>query len=80
MISYESSKWHTKMWRSRWYLYALFLHIKNFVDIQLWLDYLINNKLEDQDKKIIKSRWKEIKRHVELSKMYKFSSKNYRED
>lgn len=68
------------MWRNRWYLYAMFLHIKNFVDIQLWLDYIIHNQLEDQDKKILKNKWKEIKKHVELSKMYKFSSKNYRED
>jgi hypothetical protein len=80
MISYEASKWYVKLWRQRWYLYAIFLHILQYFNIDLWVDYLINQGLDDSDKKKIKSDWKEIKRHVELSKMYKFSAKYHRED
>lgn len=68
------------MWRKRWYLYAIYLHILQYFRIDLWVDFLLNQQLEDNDKKNIKSEWKEIKRHVELSKMYKFSSKYERED
>ena len=80
MRSYESSKWYIKLWRKRWYLYAIFLHILQYFRIDLLLDFLLNHKLTDKDKNHIKSDWKEIKRHVELSKMYKFSSKYERED
>jgi len=80
MISYESSKWYIKAWRSRWYIYALFLHVKNYINVQLWLDYLLYSQIEEQDRKKLRIRWNEIKRHVELSKMYKFSSKERMED
>jgi len=78
MISYEASKWYIKIWRGRWYLYAIFLHIKNFIYIHLLLDMIFYGELESKDKKELNSNWKEIKRHVELSKMYKFSSKYQR--
>lgn len=80
MISYEASKWYVKLWRRRWYLYAIFLHIKNFINVELWIDYLLYQQLSDDERKKLKSNWKEIRRHVELSKMYKFSSKYERED
>ena len=80
MISYESCKWYVKIWRKRWYLYAIFLHIKNFINVELWIDYLLFQELSDDEKKKLKTSWKEIKRHVELSKMYKFSSRYERED
>ena len=75
MISYESSKWHVKMWRKRWYLYAIFLHIKNFINVDFYIDYLLYQKLSDNDSKKLRASWKDIIKHVELSKMYKFSSK-----
>ena len=84
MISYESSSWYIKMWRQRWYLYAIFLHIKIYIDVELWIDYILNQigvDVEDEKKdKKIKYNWSEIKRHVELSKMYKFSTKYNREN
>ena len=75
MISYESSKWYIKMWRTRWYLYAMLLHIKSFINIELWIDFLLNSEIDDEEKETLKNNWKDIKKHVELSKMYKFSSK-----
>ena len=80
MISYEGSKWYVKLWRKRWYLYAIFLHILQYFNVEVWLELLLNQQLEDSDKKKIKSEWKEMKRHVELSKMYKFSAKYERDD
>lgn len=75
MISYEASKWYVKLWRKRWYLYAIFLHIKNYLKIVFILDILIDEELDDKSKKLLRLNWKEIIRHIELSKMYKFSSK-----
>jgi hypothetical protein len=80
MISYESAKWYVKLWRHRWYLYAIGLHINQYNNVDIWLEFLLHQKLEEKDEKKMKSEWKEIKRHVELSKMYKFSSKYERED
>ena len=80
IMSYESSKWYIKLWRNRWYLYALFLQFKNFIDVQLWIDYLVMDHHIDNDTKILRKRWTEIKAHVEISKMYKFSTKLDRED
>jgi len=80
MISYESCKWYTKMWRQRWYIYAIFLHIKNYINVELWIDYILNQQLTDDDNKKLRTNWRDIKRHVELSKMYKFSSKLERDD
>lgn len=80
MISYESCKWYVKLWRKRWYLYAIFLHVKNYINVELWIDYLLYQQLSDNEKKKLRISWREIKRHVELSKMYKFSSKYERED
>lgn len=75
MISYESCKWYIKLWRQRWYLYAIFLHIKNFINVELWIDYLLYQQLSDDDRKKLRTSWKDIIRHVEWSKMCKFSSK-----
>ena len=80
IMSYESSKWYIKLWRNRWYLYAIFLHFKNFIDVQLWIDYLIQDHNISDDTKNLKTRWREIKNHIEISKMYKFSTKIERED
>lgn len=82
MISYEASKWYVKLWRNRWYIYAIFLHIKNFLRIDFLIEYVLENELEDDSKKNLRSNWKEILHHIKVSKMYKFSSKiNYeRED
>jgi hypothetical protein len=79
MISYEASKWHIKLWRNRWYLYAIFLHLKNFINVELWIELILHEKIEYSDKKKLRMRWNEIIRHIELSKMYKFSTKNHRD-
>jgi len=84
MISYESSKWYVKVWRQRWYLYAIFLYIKTFINIDiivdLVLDFLMEEDYSSKEKKKLKSSWKDIKKHIELSKMFKFSTKYERED
>lgn len=80
MISYEASKWYVKLWRQRWYLYAIFLHLKNFIDVDLWVDYILNEGLDDESGKNLRLKWRDIKHHVELSKMYKFSKKYERTD
>ena len=77
MISYEASKWYVKIWRNRWYIYAIYLHIKsilkNILKIEVVADYLLDNSLDSEIKENILSDWKMIIRHVEVSKMYKFS-------
>lgn len=80
MISYESSKWYIKLWRIRWYFYAIFLLIKCTVEPSLIIEYMLNKKLNNESKQKIRANWRIIKRHVELSKMYKFSSRDERTD
>ena len=45
-FSYEGSKWYVKLWRQRWYLYAITIHLKNYLNASLWIDYLLNKKLD----------------------------------
>jgi hypothetical protein len=88
IISYESSSKIVKLWRNRWYLYAIFLHIKNFINLQLWIDYLINSGISinvvnngiSNDSAKLRKKWREIKTLVEINKMYKFSTKIERDD
>lgn len=80
IISYESSKWYVKIWRNRWYLYAIYLQFKNFIDVQLWINYLISDRHWSNDTSVLFRKWREIRAHVEISKMYKFSTKIDRED
>ena len=79
-MSYESSNLLIRIWRCRWYLYALLLHIKNYINIELWIDILLGEGVDENITKKIKSSWNDIKRHVELSKMYKYSSKYKRDN
>ncbi len=79
ITSYESCKWYVKIWRKRWYLYAIFLHIKNYLNPMIGFELLLDGKLDDDTRKTMRLNWKDIKRHVELSKMYKFSTKYERE-
>jgi hypothetical protein len=44
------------------------------------IEFLLDGKLDNDTIKTMKLDWKDIKRHVELSKMYKFSTKYDRED
>jgi len=74
-LSYESSKWYVKAWRTRWYLYAVILHIKEYINLEILIGLLMNNEIEDSEKEKLKKSWKDIKRHVELSKLHKYSSK-----
>jgi hypothetical protein len=76
MNSYESSKWQIKLWRKRWYLYATFLYILNYIDVELWIDSLLGESMSDKKKLKLKQNWRDIKRHVELTKMCKYTS-NY---
>jgi len=79
IISYESSIWYIKVWRQRWYIYAIFLHAIDYINIEIWIDRLLGEKNDVTEKKLKKS-WVDIKRHVEVSKMYKFSKSNYERD
>lgn len=72
-ISYESSKWYVKVWRQRWYLYAIFLYTKSFINIDLGLEFITEEELSEETKEDLRQNWKYIKKHVELSKMYKFT-------
>lgn len=88
MISYESSKWYIKLWRHRWYLYAIYLYLKCLLRPELWLDFLLDkfkifffeDDFFEDEKKILHKKWKDIIHHVELCKMHKFSTKIERED
>ena len=76
MISYESSKLYVKIWRHRWYFYAIFLYILDFIknpNINLILDYIIDDETDEEDRKKLRQTWKDIKKHVELTKMSKYS-------
>lgn len=61
------------MWRTRWYLYAILLYVKEYFHFEIFFDVLVNQQLDDDTKKELRTDWKDIKKHVELSKMYKFS-------
>jgi len=50
MISYEASKWYVKLWRQRWYLYLMILHIKSYIDPELWMDYLLGVNKKNKNK------------------------------
>ena len=76
MKSFESSKWYIKVCRYRWYIYAIYLYLKTNLNIDVILQYILDEgSLSDKNKNKLKISWKEIKAHVELSKMYKFSTK-----
>ena len=51
IISYESSKWYVKMWRTRWYLYAILLYFKEYLKIDLGFEYIMNEGELDSDTK-----------------------------
>lgn len=74
MISYESSKWYVKLWRIRWYLYAAFLYILLYINVELWIDYLLTKSISDKKKLKLRKDWQDIRRHVELTKMCKYTS------
>ena len=78
--SYEASKWYIKILRHVWYLYAIILHIKNLLNVEFWIDSIFNDQYLSADKKKLNSSWKEIVRHVELSKMHKYTSRYERQD
>ena len=63
------------MWRKRWYIYAIYLHLKNLLAIEIIIDLLFNNKLQNNDKKKLRKMWRYIIRHVELNKMCKLTTK-----
>jgi hypothetical protein len=73
--SYEASNWFIKMWRTRWYFYAIFLYLKCLIKINIIVDYIIDNEFDNTDKDYMRSNWKTIKKHVELNKMHKYSTK-----
>ena len=79
-ISYEASKWYIKALRHGWYLYAVLLHIKNMLNVELWIDFIFSDQYLEAEQKKLRSSWKEIVRHVELSKMHKYISRYERQD
>lgn len=83
ITSYESSNLYVKIWRTRWYLYAIFLHIINYMNVTILIDFMLRNEISflyKDDSKKLKKNWILIKKHIEISKMYKFSTKTYRDD
>lgn len=80
MISYEASKWYVKLWRHRWYIYAIYLHfVRNYLKLSMLVDFVVDTIVNGDDlieKEKLRENWKDIKKSVELSKMHKFSSKN----
>ena len=74
MKSYESCNWFVKMWRNRWYIYAIFLHLKDLLSINLLLDLLLDNKLDKKEKRKLENNWRYYIRHVELNKMCKLTT------
>lgn len=80
MISYEASKWYIKLWRMRWYFYAIYLLIKLEFDASILIDLIIHSELDEKSDKKLNSNWKTIKKHIELCKMCKYSSKDKRTD
>ena len=82
--SYETSKWYIKALRNIWYLYAAVLHLRNLINVELWIDSIISSNAWDhhldEEQKKLRSNWKEIIRHVELSKMHKYTSRYERQD
>lgn len=79
MKSYESCNWVIKVWRSRWYLYAILLHLKNLLVVNYFIELILNKKLEKKDKESLRDKWRYIIRHVELSKMCKYTTKKYKD-
>jgi membrane-anchored glycerophosphoryl diester phosphodiesterase (GDPDase) len=73
MISYEASKWYIKIWRQRWYICAFFLHIFNNIKLIFILDYIIDEEIDEKEGEKLREKWKDIKKHVELTKMNKYS-------
>lgn len=41
----------------------------------MWIDLILNQQIDDDDRKKLRANWKDIRKHIELSKMYKFSTK-----
>lgn len=77
MKSYESCNWIIKQWRKRWYIYAIFLHLKNLLKVYLLIEYILSGEIEKNSRKKLRTEWKYILRHVELNKMCKLTtSKN----
>lgn len=70
MRSYESSKWYVKIWRWRWYFTIPFIFIK--INKKIKIDFLLFGFTSNNRKKLINS-WFDIKKHVELTKMSKYS-------
>lgn len=73
-ISYEGSKWYVKLWRKRWYAYAVFLHLNNFIDTSLYIDLLLHKSISRSKKRKLRNSWKSTIHYVELHKMHKLTS------
>ena len=72
MKSYEGSKWHVKIWRKRWYFIIPFIFLKMNLFKEKTIDILIEGVGRNDRKRLINS-WFAIKKHVELTKLHKYS-------
>lgn len=73
MNSYESSKWYVKIWRKRWYFIIPFLFIReNILKID-WLYYFLDAGFSKKERVSLYKSWFDIKRHVDLTKLKKYS-------
>ena len=83
MISYESSKWYVKAWRSRWYLYAVLLYLKEFLKIELIIDFILSGLLlgDDTEENRTFYHWKRLifteLNSEQLKKISEFIIKNF---
>lgn len=74
MLSYESSKWYVKIWRKRWYFIIPFLFIKiNFIRID-YFDWLVEGELSGESEDKLWNSLGDIKRHIDLTKLKKYSA------
>jgi hypothetical protein len=72
MKCYESSKWYVRIWRKRWYFIIPCIFIKR----NIWHPRTLNMIIEQpnkHDRKILINSWFEIKKHIELTKLQRFS-------
>lgn len=70
MKSYKSSKWYIKTWRKRYYIIIPFIFIKeNIFKIDIIDLFLFQNI---SNKELINS-WFDIKKHIDLTKLHKYS-------
>jgi len=73
MKSYESSKYYIKLWRKRWYLYIPVLFIQRNLFKEKTIDMILDGGIGRTDRKNLINSWFDIKKHIDLTKLQKYS-------